>query len=187
MVEDATAQLEKRRPGPLRAHVLKRVRLERQDLGGLLRGEQLRPAAAGHGDLLSWNCGRIQEIWASGHVVLSGAETTRLLDRPEVSAAAHVLPLGEGTPYVLLHPAAPARSFIAHAPMPEDNLGYFAVAGARIASVHGDEGVADELLVPGAPGPARPHAHEIGIRCQRRCCLLELGEAGIWNVSRTGA
>jgi hypothetical protein len=117
--------------------------------------------------------GRIQEFRASGHVVLSEAETTRLLDRPQVAATAHVLSLGERTPYMLLHPAAPARPFFTHAPMPKDNLGHFAVTGPCVASVDGNEGVADELLVPSAPGPARPHAHEFGIRCQDGCHALD--------------
>ena len=95
---------------------------------------------------------------------------------------------GERAAHALLQPAAPARPFLAHALVADDHLGHLTVAGAGVASVDGDEGVADQQLAPGALDPARPHGHEIGVATPGSPRLLSASIGPeTWNVRQTGA
>src|SRR5262245_51448225 len=95
-------------------------------------------------------------------------KTRRIVDWPQVSAPAQHLAFGEGAPHPVFHPAATCRPLLTDALMSEDDLGHLAVTGACRTTIDRDEGVADELLVAGALGPARSHVQQVGIRRQDR-------------------
>jgi len=113
----------------------------------------------------------MQEGAEGGHVVLSAAETTRPIQGSPIAAVAQLSALGEGTPHALLQPAATGRPTRAHARDAKDHLGDLTVAGAGIAPIEGNGGIAKQQAItravqPGAGG-AEKHVEGAEVGCHR--------------------
>jgi len=90
---------------------------------------------------------RMREGAEGGHVVLSETETTCPIEGSAIAAVTQLFAFGEGSPPAFLQPAPRGRPIRTHAPDAKNHLGGFTVAGAGIAPIEGDDGIAKQQAI----------------------------------------
>jgi hypothetical protein len=81
------------------------------------------------------------------HVVLSATETTRPIEGSAIAAVTQLFAFGEGSPHAFLQPAPTGRPIRTHALDAKNHPGGLTVAGAGIAPIEGDDGIAKQQAI----------------------------------------